>query len=834
MRSGLPTGTVTFLFTDVEGSTALLKELGADEYSSVLGKHRDVLRDVFAEHRGVEVDTQGDSFLVAFSRATDAVFAASAAQQRLGDGPLRVRMGLHTGEPVRTSEGYAGLVVHTAARICSAGHGAQVLLSQATRDLTEIEAKDLGLHRLKDLDAPVRLYQLGHAEFPALGSRFFSNLPVPATPFLGREHEVEQVVGLLRQDDAHLVTLVGPGGTGKTRLAIEAAAEAPERFPDGIMWIPLAPLDDPALVLSTVAHSVGISDTAEAPLAERLTNALAGRRTLLLLDNLEHLLPRVAADVALLAGAGTTVVLVTTRERLQLQGERVYPVPTMAENDAVALFQARAHALGVDLGADGEMTEICSRLDHLPLALELAAARMTLFTPEQLIERLGQRLDLLKGGRDADARQRTLRATIEWSHDLLDDEEQRLFRQLAIFANGCTYEAAEEVCAATPDTLQSLIDKSLLRRREGEFGPRYWMLETIREYAAERLGEAGEQDAVAKRHAVWSCNLAEELVGMWPLGRVDDSVGGFPEELDNVRRALAWTWATDELDLALRLGPACLRFWAARGYYRDAVSWLEQSVPVSVGATQVGLNALRAQGVIAFNVIGDSELAGQRWTEAAELARQLGRDEELELIEGGLASVVWEQGDLERALQLRQEGLAHARMRGDRLREAMYLHWIGEIFGELERFDEAERLLLEADAIYRELGNEAGRWNNLHSLGDVALDRHDFLSAATLYGETLESARATAHSTPRHQAYCLAGLASVLAEIEQDEVAARVWGAVCAAEETLGFRLLPRERRRYERHVARLESTDGWVAGRELTLEEAEMLVASALAAAGP
>ena len=506
----------------------------------------------------------------------------------------------------------------------------------------------------------------------------------------------------------------------------------------------------------------------------------------------------------------------------------------MTEDEAVELFRARADALGAEVDANGAVAAICARLDRLPLALELAAARMTLFTPAQLLERLGTQLDLLKGGRDADARQRTLRATIEWSHDLLDEEEQRLFRQLSIFANGCTYEAAEGVCAATPDTLQSLIDKSLLRRREGDFGPRYWMLETIREYAAERLGEAGEEAAVAKGHATWMCNLAEELVGMWPVGRVDDSVGGFAEELDNVRRALAWTWATDELDLALRLGPACLRFWLERGHYRDAVSWLEQSVPVSVGATPVGLNALRAQGVIAFAVIGDSELAGRRWTEAAELARRLGKEEELELIEGGLASVVWEQGDLERAMHLRQERLAQARMRGDRLREAMYLHWIGEIFGELERFGEAERSLLEADAIYRELGNEWERWNNVHSLADVALDRHDFASAATLYGETLESARATARSTPRHEAYCLAGLASVLAEIEQDVVAARVWGAVCAAEETLGFRLLPRERRRYERHVARLESTDGWVAGRELTLEEAAMLVASALAAAGP
>jgi predicted ATPase/DNA-binding SARP family transcriptional activator len=830
----LPSGTVTFLCTDVEGSTALLTELGADVYAGVLEKHRAVLREAFVEHRGVEVDTQGDSFLVAFGRATDAVSAASAAQQRLADGPLHIRMGLHTGEPLRTSEGYAGLVVHTTARICAAGHGGQVLLSQATRDLAEVEAKDLGLHRLKDLDAPVRIYQLGHAESPPLGSRFFSNLPVPATPFLGREHEVEQVVGLLCRDDAHLVTLVGPGGTGKTRLAIEAAAEAPERFPDGITWIPLAPLEDPALVLSTVAHSVGISDTAEAPLAERLTNALASRRTLLLLDNLEHLLPRAAADVALLAGAGTTVVLATSRERLQLEGERVYSVPTMTEDEAVELFRTRADALGADVGADGEVTEICARLDRLPLALELAAARMTLFTPEQLVERLGQRLDLLKGGRDADARQRTLRATIEWSHDLLDEQEQRLFRQLSIFADGCTYEAAEEVCAAAPDTLQSLIDKSLLRRREGEFGPRYWMLETIREYAAGRLGEAGEEDTAAKRHASWVCGLAEELVGMISLERhFGDPVGAFPEELANARRALAWAWETNELDLALRLGPACFRFWLRRGFYRDALSWLEQSLPVSIGATPVGLNALRAQGLIAFTVLGDPELAGRRWTEAAALARQLGKEDELEMIESGLAAVVWARGDPEHALKLSQDGLARARARGHRRLEVSFLHGIGLMFGEMERFDDADRAHLQRDAIRREIGDPEGA-DYVHSRGDVALDREDLEAAAELYLNALEPDRETGvGASPRLKAYCLAGLACVLAEVGQDDVAARLWGAVSAAEENLGFRIVPHERRRYERRVARFENTDGWVVGRELTLEEAEALVAPALAAAG-
>jgi predicted ATPase len=834
MDRDLPTGTVTFLCTDIEGSTALLKELDADAYADVLERHRTMLRDAFVEHRGVEVDTQGDSFLVAFERATDAVSAASDAQQRLSDGRLRVRMALHTGEPVRTNDGYTGLVVHTAARICAAGHGAQVLISQATRDLAEVEAKDLGLHWLKDLDAPVRIYQLGNVEFPPLQSRFFSNLPVPATPFLGREREVDEVVDLLRRDDARLVTLVGPGGTGKTRLAIEAAGGTPECFPDGITWIPLAPLDDPALLLPTVAHSLGVGDTAEASLAERLTNTLASKRALLLLDNLEHLLPQAAADVALLAEVGAPVVLATSRERLQLQSEHVYLVPTMSEDEAVELFRTRAEALGTGLEVDGAATEICARLDGLPLAVELAAARLTLFTPEQLLERIATRLDLLKGGRDADARQRTLRATIEWSYHLLDEEEQRLFRELSIFANGCTYEAAEEVCAAAPDTLQSLIDKSLLRRREGEFGPRYWMLETIREYAAERLRDAGEEDMAAKRHATWICTLAEELVGMISLERrFADPVGAFPEELDNVRRALAWAWEANELDLALRLGPACYRFWLSRGFYGDARSWLERSLPVSVAETPVGLNALRVQGLIAFPVLGDWELAGRRWTEAAALARQLGKEDELGMIEGGLAGVAWARGDPEHALKLAQDGLARARARGQRRLEASLLQGIGFMFGEMERFDDAERAHLEAEAIRREIGDYVAL-DFIHVRGDVALRRNDLRAAAAFYLNALEPDRETGFGgSPRLKAYVLAGLASVLAEVDQDDVAASVWGAVSGAEENLGFRILPRDRRRYERHLAHLEGSDQWIAGRELTLDEAEALVAPALAAAG-
>jgi predicted ATPase len=827
----LPTGTVTFLFTDVEGSTVVLGELGADGYA----EHRRLLRGAFESHGGVEVDTQGDAFLVAFARASDALGAAAAGQKQLEGSGLRVRMGVHTGEPVRTSEGYVGLVVHKAARIAAAGHGGQILLSQATRDLTEAEAKDLGLHRLKDLDAPIRIYQLGHTEFPPLTSLFFSNLPRPATPFLGREREVEEVTELLHRTHARLVTLVGPGGTGKTRLAIEAASGAPDRFPDGITWIALAPLDDPALLLPTVAHSIGVSEAADASLPDILKNTLASKRALLLLDNVEHLLPEAASDVATLAGAGALVVLATSRERLQLQGEQVYSVPTLERSDAIELFRARAEALDATVDANGAVSEVCQQLDDLPLALELAAARMTVFTPEQLLERLGQRLDLLKGGRDADTRHQTLRATIEWSHELLDDDERRLFRRLSVFAGGCTFEAAEEVCEASVDTLQSLLDKSLLRRRHGEFGPRYFMLETIREYAAERLDDVGEADTVAQRHAEWACALAERLVGMPPKRKVGDPIGEFAVELDNARRAVAWAWKNDQRDLVVRFGPGCLRFWMNAGFYREAVSWLEQSIPLIAEADPpLALEALRAQGVIAFAVRGDSDVAEDRWTRAAELARQLEMEDELEWIEAGLASVAWERGDLELAMRLRQDGLARARVRGDRHHEAQYLHWVAEVLGELERFDEAERTFLEAEAVYIEAGDLIGTSNNVHSRADLALDREAFARAADLYRKTLEDDRASGvGASPSHKAYCLAGLASVLAEVGRDADAARVWGAVGAAETGLGFRIIPRERRRYERHLERLEKVEEWLEGKELTLDEAEDLVAPALAAAG-
>ncbi len=478
----LPSGTVTLLFTDVEGSTRLLGELGAEAYAAALFDHRRVLRACFEGRGGVEVDTQGDAFFFAFPSAPDAVAAAQEAQRKLAGGAIGVRIGLHTGTPHVTDEGYVGEDVHLGARIAAAGHGGQVLVSAATRALVDAETLDLGEHRLKDFEQPVAIFQLGHERFPPLKTISNTNLPRPASSFVGREREVAALAGLL--DDARLVTLTGPGGSGKTRLAIETAADLAGRFRHGVFWVGLATVRDPDLVVPAIAQTLGARDG--------LASHVGEREMLLLLDNLEQAIDAAPALAALVEACPNLTLLVTSRELLRVRGEVEYPVPPLADPDAFDLFCARSR-----LDPDGTISELCRRLDNLPLAVELAAARTSVLSPAQILDRLGQRLDLLTGGRDADPRQRTLRATIAWSYDLLTPDEQALFRRLAVFAGGCTLEAAEAVAGADLDTLQSLVDKSLVRRTED----RFWMLETIREFAVEELTASDPADGTRRRCA---------------------------------------------------------------------------------------------------------------------------------------------------------------------------------------------------------------------------------------------------------------------------------------------------------------------------------------------
>jgi len=465
---------------------------------------------------GVEVDTQGDAFFFAFPTAPGALDAASGFTSHLAaNGQIRARVGVHTGTPLLGEEGYVGHDVHRTARIAAAGHGGQVLVSASTAALVETELTDLGEHRFKDLGAPERVFQLGGGEFPALKSLYRTNLPVPATAFLGRERELREVVELVEREDVRLVTLTGPGGTGKTRLTLQAAAEASDGFPDGVHWIPLAPLRDETAVGSTFAQALEVRDRPGIEIGPSIVFALDTKRSLIVVDNCEHLVAGVAELVGeLVGGCPNVVVVASSRERLGLQAERTYDVPPMAISDGRALFVERASSVHPGFQPDEHVDAICDAVDQLPLPIELAAARVRVLSTTAIHERLSERLGLLASrNRDVDERQRTLEATIAWSYDLLGNDERRVLRSLSVFAGGCTLAAAEAVAGADVDLLESLLNKSLIRHRTDEAGQdRYWMLETIREYAQLELEREGEADGAGTGHTAFFADLA---------GRVD-------------------------------------------------------------------------------------------------------------------------------------------------------------------------------------------------------------------------------------------------------------------------------------------------------------------------
>jgi predicted ATPase/class 3 adenylate cyclase len=647
----LPTGTVTFLFTDIEGSTRLLHELG-DGYADALGEHRRLLRDAFAERSGVEIDTQGDAFFVAFNRAQDAVLAAEAGQAALAEGPVSVRMGIHTGEPLLTDEGYIGIDVHRAARIAAAGHGGQVLLSKTTRDLLDstFELRDLGDHRLKDLTEPERIYQLGDEDRPPLKSLNQTNLPVQPTSLIGREGELDEVLDLVRGH--RLVTLTGPGGAGKTRLGLQAAAELVDEFRDGVWFVSLSALRDPVAVLPTIGQTLGV------PQQETLGEHLEHKQALLLLDNFEQLLDAAPQVSELLQATPSTKVLATSRSPLHLAGEREYPVPPLADDDAVALFVERVRAAKPSFEPDEHVGEVCRRLDNLPLAVELAAARTNVLTPAQLQERLEQSLPLLSGGtRDAPERQRTLRATIDWSYDLLTDGERQLFRRLAVFAGSFDVEAAEEVCDADLDVLASLVEKSLLRQTaEG----RFFFLATIREYAAERLAEDPELNVVRQRHAERTLQAAEEAKAQHYEG-----LDALQVLHDDARAALDFLSDSGESELALRLALAFEVFWFGRGHVREGQRRLETALIDAADAPADLQIGARVRAASLARVGGDPDGAERHALAAMELARKVSDAPGIAAALRELGQATLARGDHARAFAFYDEALAVAREAGD-------------------------------------------------------------------------------------------------------------------------------------------------------------------------
>jgi predicted ATPase len=723
----LPSGSVTFLFTDVEGSTRLLHALGAEAYADALAEHRRVIREACASHGGVEVDTQGDAFFFAFAGAPDAVAAASSFTDALRAGPISVRVGLHTGTPLVTEEGYVGEDVHFAARVAAVAHGGQVVVSQATAELVDAELRDLGEHRLKDVADAVSIHQLGQASFPPLKTISNTNLPRPASSFLGREEELAQVLSLIA-DGARLLTLTGPGGTGKTRLSIEAAATLVPQYKAGVFWVGLAPLRDPGLVTETIAQTLGAKDSLAAHIQDR--------ELLLLLDNFEQVVEAVPELSRLLEACPNLTLLVTSRELLRVDGEVEYPVPPLATREAVDLFCERSR-----LEPSDEIAELCARLDSLPLALELAAARTKALTVAQILERLSGRLDLLEGGRDADPRQQTLRATIEWSYDLLSTEEQQLFARLAVFAGGCTLEAAEEVAQADLDLLQSLVEKSLLRFTEG----RYWMLETIREYASERLRASGAGDVVAGHHAEFFARLAElaapALQGSrgqaaW-LGRVDP-------ESRNISAGIVWA-SRMRPRLALELTGNIWRFWWYRAHLHEGYQHTIAVLEADDGSdSKLRLKVLEAACYLAYRR-GDTDALSAWCDHALELARRTedrvaegvfrnqlalletargSHERALEHLEesarlldgdpyaryplGNIGLDALRAGEAERAAAVFEDVLEMDRSSGDEHHLAGVLAWLGLSYGLIGREAEARSYARESLEVVRALSADEG------------------------------------------------------------------------------------------------------------------------------
>lgn len=656
MRPELPSGTVTFLFTDVEGSTSLLNELGAEAYADALAEHRAVIRKACEANGGVEVDTQGDAFFFAFPTAPGALAAASDFTEQLASGGrIRVRVAVHTGTPLIGEEGYVGHDVHRAARIAVSGHGGQVLVSAATASLVESELTDLGEHRFKDLGAPERVFQLGYGEFPALKSLYSTNLPIPATAFLGRERELREVVELVDRDDARLVTLTGPGGAGKTRLTLQAAAEASEGFPDGVHWIPLAPLRDETAVGATFAQALEVRDQPGKEIEASIVSAFSTKRALIVVDNCEHLVAGVAGLVVqLVGGCPKVVVVASSRERLGLQAERVYEVPPMATGDGHTLFVERASAVRPDFQADEHIAAICDAVDQLPLAIELAAARVRTISTATIHERLGERLGLLASrNRDVEDRQRTLEATIAWSYDLLDDDERRVLRGLSVFAGSCTLAAAEVVAEADVDPLESLLDKSLIRHRVGMAGDdRYWMLETIREYAQRELEREGEADAVGIRHSAFFADLADRLDATDTLAVSDeqrDLVVSDRANFDEAHaRALAIGDGATALRFVRRLGPVIgVTGGGARDWYAKAVA----SVALPGGTRQDRAYALVRTARVA-SLMGDSPRARSWLDEADGLFEELGDGDGSAVAIGARCEVEGRAGNYDKVIEL--------------------------------------------------------------------------------------------------------------------------------------------------------------------------------------
>jgi predicted ATPase len=627
---------------------------------------------------------------------------------------------------------------------------------------------------LKDLSGPQRLYQLGTEKFPPLKTLHQTNLPVPATPFLGRERALSEVLGLLRS--SRVLTLTGAGGTGKTRLAIQAAAEVAEQFPAGVWWVPLSTLRDPPLVRDSIAQVLG----AKGEIAEHI----ADNELLLLLDNLEHLLGAVPELAALVERCSGVRVLATSREPLRLSAEQEYPVAPYASEEAVDFFCARARAAKPDFALTATLPDLCRRLDNLPLALELAAARVKILSPDQILTRLERALPLLTGGRrDAPERQRTLAATIAWSYEMLSDPEQHLFARLSVFVGGCTLEAAETVCAADVDLLASLVDKSLVRQS----GERFWMLATIREFALERLREHDTLDEVRRRYADYFLAGAEANYGQIFESLTQEQLDWFEREQDNLRAALDRLHGVDaEPELEARLVIACAKFWSHRGLWSEARRWQDAALERAGGVPPSVRGRLLWEAAESMWIQGDYRQGRDLAEAAIALLDQLGT-ETLDAIAARTALAASEHhlGNVTRAGEIFESAAALARVTGNDLALAIALSGFGNQALEAGDLPRARARLEEVAAIGRRLGQEPLLANALVDLGFVALAETAVEEAAAKFHESLSICRA--ERVTHTLVWAVEGLAAVALARDAPGIATRLLAATGSLRTEIGF-----------------------------------------------
>ena len=880
-----PTGTVTFLFTDVEGS-ARLWEQQPEAMRAALVRHDAIVEAGVGRHGGVVVRPrgEGDSRFAVFARATDAVAAAATVQRALHaeawpkQAPLRVRMALHTGEADLREGDYYGPAVNRCARLRAVAHAGQTLLSQATYDLVRdalpegTSLRDVGERRLRDLTRPERVYQLLVAElaqdFPPPRSleALPNNLPVLLTPLIGREREVETARQWLRRPNIRCLTVTGPAGIGKTRLALQVGADLLDAFESGVFFVGLETVRDPNLVASTIAQALRVREPEDRSVLDGLKEHLRGAHMLLILDNFEQVAAAGPLVAELLVACPRLKVLVTSRVPLRLRGEQEFalpplqlpdpeplpPVDLLGRYEAVRLFVERAQAVKPDFALTEEnapaVVEICHRLDGLPLAIELAAARIRLLPPRAMLPRLANRLSMLTGGaRDLPERQQTLRGALAWSYDLLSADEQTLFRRLAVFAGGCTLEAAQAVCGADDgeptvlDGLDSLMAKNLLRRlvqeeeRDGE--PRFALFETVREYALERLAASDEAEPIQRRHATYYLALAEqaapELRGPQQLAWFDR----LEREHVNLRAALRWAIGRGETEAGLRLGGALGPFWHMRGHLREGREWLAEllAAPGAVAPTAARARALAALGGLTWYQ-GEYETARALLEESVAIGRKLGPDGR----RGLASSLAWlgqvtQEGDPAAARTWLEEALAIGREVGDSPLIAHVLNVLGEVARCEHDYARAVGLYEEGLAVARALGEQWRIGAALHNVGQVVQHHGDTRRAAALFGESLTLMRQLGDT--RAVAHCLAALAGTAARGGDDERAARLFAAADALLDGIGARLDPADRAERDRQVAATRARLGDAAfeaalaqGRALSLEQA---AAEALGMAG-